>query len=305
MTTGVVLMTYGAPRTPAGVASYLTRVRGGRTPADDLIRDMTERYQQIGWSPIVERTVAQAEALEAELGSEWRAAAGMRFSIPTIGEAVEVLAATGVERLIGIAMSPQWSPTLMSGYEKALQEAAGTLRTALPVAVAHEWHRESAFIDALAQRTLDALARIGGARRVPVLLTAHSLPKRVYDSEPGYIEQLRETGSLVAERAGLAPDQWHWAYQSAGHTAEEWLRPDLKELFPALAAAGHEDVLVVPVQFLSDHLEVLYDLDIAAAAEATERGLRYHRIEMPNTQPTFIKALAGVARRTAGVLAPA
>jgi protoporphyrin/coproporphyrin ferrochelatase len=304
MTTGVVLMTYGAPRTRADVASYLARVRGGRVPADELVADMTARYERIGWSPIVERTVAQAEALETELGPAWRVAAGMRFSLPTIGEAVEVLAAAGAERLVGIAMSPQWSPLLMSGYETALVEAASMLRVPPPVSVAREWHREPAFLDALAERTRDALAKIP-ASGVPVLLTAHSLPKRVYDSEPDYIAQLKETGTLVAERAGLAAGQWQWAYQSAGHTAEEWLRPDLKELFPALAAVGHRHVLVVPVQFLSDHLEVLYDLDVAAADEAAACGLRYHRIEMPNTQPSFIRALAAVARRTAAVLAPA
>ncbi len=320
MTIGVVLMTYGAPRTRADIASYLTRVRGGRVPPDDLVAEMTRRYEQIGWSPIVERTVAQANALQAELDREgnwggsgqsplrqesWRVAAGMRHSLPTIAEAVEVLAAGGAERLVGIVMSPQWSPTLMSGYERALDEAVVILRSPLPVAITHEWHREPSFIAALAERTREALARIDGPNGVPVLFTAHSLPKRVYDSEPEYIAQLQETGALVAQRAGLPEGRWQWAYQSAGHTAEEWLRPDLKELFPALAAAGHRDVLVVPVQFLADHLEVLYDLDVAAAEEAARCGLRYHRIQMPNTQPAFIRALACVARRTAGALAPA
>jgi ferrochelatase len=118
----------------------------------------------------------------------------------------------------------------------------------------------------------------------------------VFDAEPDYVDQLKETAALVADRAGLARGRWWWAYQSAGHTAEEWLRPDLKELFPSLVAAGERDVLVVPVQFLADHLEVLYDLDVAAAEEAAGTGLRYHRVEMPNTQPAFIRALGAVAR---------
>ena len=129
-----------------------------------------------------------------------------------------------------------------------------------------------------------------------MLFTAHSLPQRVFDSEPGYVAQLRETAELVAARLGLAADAWRWAYQSAGHTQEEWLRPDLKELFPEIAAGGAREVLVVPVQFLSDHLEVLFDLDIATAAEAEAHGLRYRRIRMPNTDPRFIAALADVAR---------
>jgi ferrochelatase len=120
----------------------------------------------------------------------------------------------------------------------------------------------------------------------------------VFDAEPGDVAQLRETAELVAARAGLGPEAWQWAYQSAGHTQEEWLRPDLKELFPALAAAGHGEVLVAPVQFVADHLEVLYDLDVAAADEARASGLRYRRVEMPNTNAMFIRALAAVARTT-------
>jgi ferrochelatase len=135
-----------------------------------------------------------------------------------------------------------------------------------------------------------------------VLFTAHSLPKRVFESEPEYVEQLRETGDLVAAAAGLDPGEWTWAYQSAGHTQEEWLRPDLKELFPDLAARGHRDVLVAPVQFLADHLEVLYDLDVAAAAEAETGGIRYHRVPMPNCDPAFIAALATIVRREAAAI---
>ncbi len=301
MTTGVVLMTYGAPRGSAEMTNYLMKVRGGRMPSHDLVAEMTRRYERIGWSPLVERTVAQAEALQRELGREWRVAAGMRYSVPAIAEAVEALAASGVDRIVGIVMSPQWSPLIMGGYERALEEAAAPL--AAPVATAHEWHRDPAFVAAIAQSVREALSRFPDPRRVPLLLTAHSLPRRVFDAEPAYVAQLRETAELVAERAGLAPGQWQWAYQSAAHTAEEWLRPDLKELFPSLAAAGHRDVLVVPIQFLADHLEVLYDLDVAAAEEASVSGLRYHRIEMPNTQPAFIHALAGVARRTAAEVA--
>jgi ferrochelatase len=124
----------------------------------------------------------------------------------------------------------------------------------------------------------------------------------VFEAEPEYIAQLRETGALVAAASGLGPTDWTWAYQSAGHTAEEWLRPDLKELFPNLAAAGHRDVLVAPVQFLADHLEVLYDLDVAAAAEADAAGIRYHRVPMPNCDPAFIAALATIARREAAAI---
>lgn len=294
MTTGVVLMTYGAPDGEAAVPGYLARVRGGKEPTPELVREFIGRYERIGWSPLVERTQAQAAALEAVLGAGWRVRAGMRFSAPAIAEAVAALGE--VERVVGIVMSPQHSPLLMSGYASALEGAAAS--RGIPAETAGAWHREDAFVDALAGLARDALAE--REPDGPLLFTAHSLPRRVYDAEPGYIAQLRETADLVAARLGLAPARWEWAYQSAGHTQEEWLRPDLKELFPRIAASGAREVLVVPVQFLADHLEVLYDLDVATAAEAEACGLRYRRIRMPNDDPRFIAALAAVARRTAG-----
>ncbi len=288
---GVLLMTYGAPRDLDDVAAYLARVRGGKAPPDELVAEFRRRYAAIGGSPLVRITEAQADALETRLGRGFRARAGMRFSPPTIAERAAELLDEGAERIVGIVLSPQWSDQLMAGYVRALEEAATR------VIVARAWHREPAFVDALAERVREGRARVGS--RAPVIFTAHSLPRRVFEAEPGYVAQLRETAELVAARAGVT--EWEWAYQSAGHTREEWLRPDLKELFPGLGAAGHRDVLVVPVQFLADHLEVLYDLDVAAAAEARQAGLAFHRIAMPNTQGLFVDALAAVARREVAV----
>lgn len=293
MSTGVVLMTYGAPDGEADLPRYLSAVRGGRAADPALVAEMARRYAVIGGSPLIERTVAQAAALGRELGAEYLCAAGMRFSPPSIGDAVTALAERGATRVVGICMSPQWSPMLMSGYERELRAAAE--RAGLPAAIAGAWHREPLFIASLGERTREALRELADPF---VLVTAHSLPKRVFDAEPGYIAQLRESGDLVAAAAGLRGDRWRWAYQSAGHTQEEWLRPDLVELFPDIAASGTRDILVVPVQFLSDHLEVLYDLDVGAAEQARAAGLAYHRTRMPNTHPTFIRALALVARST-------
>jgi ferrochelatase len=292
MTTGVLLMTYGAPRDDADMPRYLAAVRGGREPARELVAEMRRRYALIGGSPLVRITRAQASALEAELGEAHVAAAAMRFSDPSIADAARDLVERGADHLVGICMSPQWSARLMGGYTDALADAAS--RLGVPSRLAPPWHTEPAFIAATAERVREALR--DAATDAAVVLTAHSLPRRVFDSEPGYIAQLRETAELVAYVAGLERAGWHWAYQSAGHTQEEWLRPDLKELFPSFAARGAREVLVVPVQFLADHLEVLYDLDIAAAEEARAAGLRYRRVAMPNTQPAFIRALAQVAR---------
>jgi ferrochelatase len=190
-------------------------------------------------------------------------------------------------------MSPQWSPTLMGAYARALRDAAA--RAGVPVAIAGAWYREPLFITVLARGVRQALGKVPDAA---VLMTAHSLPHHVFSTEPEYVAQLRATAELVAHAAGLGPRDWRWAYQSAGHTQEEWLRPDLVELFPSIAASGVRDVLVVPVQFLADHLEVLYDLDVAAAEQARAAGLGYRRIAMPNTDPAFVRALAAVARQT-------
>jgi ferrochelatase len=287
VTTGVILMTYGAPSGDDDVAAYLGRVRG-HPPSDDLVQEMRRRYRLIGGSPLIDITRAQGAELARVLGGDYRVRVGMRFSEPGIGEEVRALVSDdGAERIVAIPMSPQWSDRLMAGYEQAVAEASN-----VPFAIARSWYRTPSFIAAIARATRESLERVG--RSLAIVLTAHSLPRRVFEAEPEYVEELRETARIVAEAAGL--ERWCFAYQSAGHTAEEWLRPDLVDLFPSLAAEGARDVLVVPVQFLADHLEVLYDLDIAAASQARDAGLGYHRIPMPNTRADFIEALAGIAR---------
>lgn len=297
MTTGVVLMTYGAPVDESDLPRYLAAIRGGRAPDAALVREMGRRYAAIGGSPLIARTIEQAAALERELGAGYITAAGMRYSVPTIAEAAGRLVARGASRLVGICMSPQWSPTLMGGYDRALRAAATSC--GVRTSIAGAWYREPRFVASLAARITDGLRETPDAT---VLLTAHSLPRRVFDTEPSYIAQLRTTGELVAAAASLAPGLWTWAWQSAGHTQEEWLRPDLAEVFPELARSGVREILVAPVQFLADHLEVLYDLDVAAAEQARGAGLHYHRTAMPNSDPAFIRALAAVTRTTASSL---
>jgi ferrochelatase len=300
MTLGVLLMTYGAPASLEDLPRYLSSVRGGSAVSQELISEFRRRYEVIGGSPLVRITAAQAAALERELARDLagvRVLSAMRHSEPKIGDQLHALVREGADRILALVLSPQWSDRLMRGYVEALEAVGEGSARGVELRVVRDWHREPAFIEAIAERIRDALAVLGDATRTRVILTAHSLPKRVFEAEPRYIADLRETAELVARRTGIPLEGWDWAYQSAGHTQEEWLRPDLKELFPALAARGYRSILVVPVQFLADHLEVLYDLDIAAASEARAAGLEYHRIEMPNTHPTFIAALADVIRR--------
>jgi ferrochelatase len=294
-------MTFGSARTADEVPDYLRSVRGGGEPDPQLVAEFRRRYELVGWSPLLDITRRQAELLErqlnqAECANEYLVRDGMLHSEPRIEAAVRDLAAGEVTRLLGIILSPQYSPVIMSRYNRTLEAAVERHLPEAETRVAGAWHTLPDFVEELADRLSQALGRLPGQPPVPIIFTAHSLPRAVVDRDTRYIEQLHETIGLVVERLGLPSERWQFAYQSAGHTPEEWLKPDLKDLLPGLSAAGHEDVLVAPVQFLADHLEILYDLDVAARAEAREAGLRFHRIEMPNTSPTFIRALAEVVR---------
>ena len=288
-------MTYGSPRDLDDVGAYMTRVRGGREPDPELLTEFRRRYDVIGMSPLIDITRAQADGLESVLGRDYVAGAGMRFSEPSIAAVVRELRTRGAERFLGVILSPQYSPILMSGYVKALQDAAD----GAPTRCVEAWHLNPAFIDVLASRIRASLARFPDDVRdhVPVLLTAHSLPKRVVDREPDYVDQLRDTANAIAAAAGLAPDRWWFVYQSAGHTPEEWLKPDMLDVLPELARAGHRDVIVAPVQFLADHLETLYDVDIGGREQALDAGFEtFIRVDAPNAAPDFVAALADVVR---------
>ncbi|MEA2647515.1 MAG: protoporphyrin/coproporphyrin ferrochelatase [Chloroflexota bacterium] len=304
---GVLLMTYGSAATGDDVPAYLASVRGGRAAPDDLVAEFRRRYELIGFSPLVRITQAQGQALQEMLDvrdgrGAFRVEVGMLHSEPRIEAAVRRLSAAGVERVVGVVLSPQWSPIIMGGYTRAVEAARSHLPAGVPVTVAGAGHELPGFIDALAARVAEALERLPADRRetVPVVLTAHSLPLSVVEREPGYLEQIMTTVAAVVARAGLHDGRWQFAYQSAGHSPEEWLKPDLKDVLPGIRLAGHEDVLVVPVQFLADHLEILYDIDVAAREEAEEAGLRFHRIELMNTMPAFIECLAAVVDREVG-----
>ena len=297
----VMLMTYGSPASLANadVRTYLGRVRGGREPSDELVAEFARRYRLVGGSPLISITRAQADALEARLSVP--AAIGMRFSDPTIEAGLGELARRGGHNVAAIVLSPQFSPLLMGGYATAVDAGRAALGPGAPnVVLADAWHTEPRFIEALATRVREARARLAmeGFRDPAVLMTAHSLPRNVAEREPAYLAQLRETAEAVATAAGLNSTAWRFCWQSAGHEPGDWMKPDFSDLMPELAAAGRSAVVVVPVQFLADHLEVLYDVDVAAREQAERHGLRFERIVSLNADGGLIEALARVARRT-------
>ncbi len=299
---GVLLMTYGSPADDLhDLPEYLAAVRGGRVPSDELVHEFRRRYELIGGSPLIRITGEQAIAVEERLradGVDASATIGMRFSAPTILDGLRSLAAMDCRTVTAIVMSPQHSELLMGGYHRAIDAAIAEMGAdAPPVQIAPAWYREPGFIRAIAERIGEALDTLPPG--APLLLTAHSLPRRVADAEPAYLAQLRETAELVATAAGVLDDRWHFCWQSAGHEPGEWMKPDFADLMPKLREAGQRAVLVAPIQFLADHLEILYDIDIGARHQADAAGMAFARIEGLNVSPTFIGALARIARTTA------
>ncbi|HEU5382196.1 MAG TPA: ferrochelatase [Ktedonobacteraceae bacterium] len=301
---GVLLMTYGSPATLEDMPAYLQNVRGGHPADEELITEFRRRYKLIGGSPLLPITREQAAALQNELnaqhpeGPRFHVMAGMRFAPPFIEDLVPEVA-EGANKLVGLIMSPQYSPIIMSGYVRTLENAVSRLgRTDLPLKIAEDWHMQPFFLQSVAERVRQALDKLPAdvRERVPVLLTAHSMPKRVVEKEPDYINALKDTARAIAKLVGLSDERWMFCYQSAGHTPEEWLKPDFADIMPELKAAGHTHVLIAPVQFLADHLEILYDIEIGAREQAEEHGIIFARTESLNTSPLFIKAMAEVVK---------
>jgi ferrochelatase len=310
----VLLMAYGGPATLSEVEPFLLDVRGGRETPEHLVEEVKARYREIGGgSPILELTRDQARALEVALNGgegagEWRVFVGMRHWHPYIREVVGEIAAGGFDELVALCLTPQESRMSVGAYFRALEEALEEVRAAdggAPMVVpVRSWHDHPGFLDAVAARVLAAMRRFGADERpgLQVVFTAHSLPESILSEGDPYDAQVRETAGLVAERVEREigePLAWHVAYQSAGARAVAWIGPSLDDTLDRLAREGHGQVLVAPVGFVSDHVEILFDLDIEAKARAA--GLRMHleRTESLNDSPGFIEALADVVRMAA------
>jgi ferrochelatase len=285
MSDAVVLMAYGSPERLSDVPAYYADIRGGRPIAPENLEDLVERYRRLGVedsNPLNEITEATRAALERELGLP--VYTGMKHWTPRVADAAE--RARGADRIVGLVLAPHYSALSIKGYRDQLEQALGD--DAAKLRFVESWHDDDAFVNVLADKV-----RGGDAH---VVFSAHSLPARILDLGDPYKDQLRETARLVAERAGIT--DWSFSFQSESPTGEPWLGPDILDHLRELHANGVRKVLVCPVGFVSDHLEIRWDIDVEAQDLARELGLELSRIEMPNDEPAFVAALAGIVRRT-------
>ena len=291
MNAAVVLMAYGSPERLADVPAYYADIRGGRPIPPELMEDLVERYRRLGiedGSPLNAITEATRAALERELG-DVPVFTGMKHWTPRIAEAADAAVAAGAETIVGLVLAPHYSSMSIAGYREQLE---GALGDRAELAFIESWHDEPGFVDLLANRVRGADAH--------VVFTAHSLPERILSTGDPYKEQLLETAQLVANAAGL-DDGWSFSFQSESPTGEPWLGPDILDHLRALHEQGVTDVLLCPVGFVSDHLEIRWDLDVEAKELAQELGLSFSRIEMPNADAAFVRVLAGLVRRALAV----
>ena len=285
----VVLMAYGSPDRLEDVPAYYSDIRGGRPIRPELLDSLVERYRRLGIedeNPLNAITDETRARLEAEL--ECQVFTGMKHWTPRIADAAERAVGSGVTTVVGLVLAPHYSRGSIAGYREQLEKS---LDGRAELAFIDSWHDDPALVAFLADRIRGTSAH--------VVFTAHSLPERILDGGDPYGDQLLETSQLVAEAAGVP--EWSFSYQSESPTGEPWLQPDILEHLETLHAQGVRSVLVCPVGFVSDHLEIRWDLDVEAAGRAAELGMAFDRIDMPNADPAFVAVLAGVIRRMAAL----
>ena len=286
-------MAYGSPERLADVPEYYRDIRGGRPIRPELLEDLVERYRSLGiedGSPLNAITEQTRAALERELG-DVPVLTGMKHWQPRIAEAADAALAAGADTVVGLVLAPHYSSLSIAGYRQQLEVA---LAGRAHLVFVDSWHDEPGFVDVLAERVRGTTAH--------VIFTAHSLPARILETGDPYRDQLLETAQLVADRAGVS--DWSFSFQSESPTGEPWLGPDILDHLKELHGRGVREVLVCPVGFVADHLEIRWDLDVEARDRARELGLDLKRIELPNADPAFVRVLAGLVRRAAAVPSP-
>lgn len=307
---GILFMAYGGPETLEDMPGYLADIRSGRVTPARVLDEITNNYRLIGGkSPLPEFTRAQVKATMEQLaktGQEYRAYIGMRHWSPWIEDAVREMLDDGIEQAVAIVLAPQYSSMSVAKYQKKIDAALKMYHAEgkINFKFVNSYHDAPGYITALADRVRGGIAEFPEDQReqVHVVLSAHSLPVRIQKEGDPYPIQLQETAELVAQQAGLNETQWSWSYQSAGRSPEPWLGPQLDEHLTALSEKGIDKVVSVPVGFVSDHVEILFDIDIAAQELARELGMTLVRPPALNTDPLFIGSVADVVARHAAEL---
>lgn len=295
---GVLVMAYGGPNNIDEVEPYLLDVRGYRPTAPEIIHEVRERYKLIGGrSPILEQTQTQANALQAALdakGSTFKTFVGMRHWHPYIKDTLAQMNAAGIARAIGLVMAPHYSRMSIGAYYKKIEDAQPPLQ----IARIERWHLLPGYLEALADRVRTALLKFPMDVRaeVPIIFSAHSLPQRILEWHDPYPDELRATVAAVMEQLGPHPHEF--AFQSAAISNEPWLGPDVGAALDRLAAEGQKHVLIAPIGFVVEHVEILYDIDVVFQRQAQRLGLHLERIEMLNDAPLIIAGLAELVRST-------
>ncbi|MGH7232972.1 MAG: ferrochelatase [Nitrospiraceae bacterium] len=295
----VLLMAMGGPDNLESVEPYLSDVRGGRPMSPEFVEEIRQRYRLTGGkSPVLGITRDVARRLEQKLngpgGEGYRVYVGLRHWHPFIKEAYAELLDDFPERLIGVCMAPQYSSISIGAYMKKVEEARAELGGDFSISFVQSWHRHAGLIYAIAENVASALQKFPADVRagVPIVFTAHSLPERILEMKDPYPDEVRGTMEAVCERLG--PVSARFAYQSQGRTGERWLGPTVEDMIEALHREGHRHVLIAPIGFLSDHLEVLYDVDVEFKRLAESKGMQLERIPMLNASPALVETLASV-----------
>lgn len=296
----VLVMAYGGPDSLDDVEPYLLDVRNHRPTSAEIVREIRERYAKIGGrSPIRELTNAQAagiqQALDRTDGAEWTVFVGMRHWHPFIQDVLPKIEAAGIDRVVGLVMAPHYSRMSIGTYFKKIADSG----TPLAVAAVESWHLLPGYLDAVAERVEEALQRFPerSRERVPIIFTAHSLPERILEWNDPYPSELGETVAALADRFPGHP--FSFAYQSAALTPDPWLGPDAGDVIAAYADRGIREVLIAPIGFVCDHVEILFDIDVEFADRANELGVHLERIRMVNDHPGMMSALADLVRERA------
>jgi ferrochelatase len=310
--TGVLLLAYGSPETPDQVEPYFRHIRGGRAPSAEAVENLRQRYEVIGGrTPLLAITTETARALQVALDArapgEHRTYVAMKHWHPFIADVIPRIAADGVRHIVAVVLAPHYSRMSVGGYRQYVEDAIAKLDIPLGLTFVESWHLAPEFIALMASRVREGLAAFpGGARdETCVVFSAHSLPERIRTWDDPYEAQLLASCEAVANAASLRT--WRFAWQSAGHTGEPWLGPDIVDYLDELHAQGVRNVLSVPIGFVCDHLEVLFDIDHEAAEKASSLGVTLRRTRMPNATPEFIGVLEAIiagAERPASLAAP-